>query len=112
MRRLLSPKFRPETRLLPVILGLAAVASAGVPVPADIELIQVATGLSSPVTITNAGDGSDRLFIVERAGRIRILHNGTLLPTPFLDITSVVNSAGGEQGLLGLAFDPGLCRQR
>ena len=63
------------------------------------------TGLSAPVDITNAGDGTNRLFIVEQAGRIRI-HNGTsVLPTPFLDISSIISS-GGERGLLSVAFHP------
>ena len=46
------------------------------------------------------------LFIVERSGRIRVMKNGTLLATPFLDIQSIVKSTSGEQGLLGLAFHP------
>jgi len=92
--------------LLIVLLGLVSAASAGIPVPPELELVLVASGLSTPVVVTNAGDGSNRLFIVEKAGRIRIVENGTLLPTPFLDITTVVNSGGNEQGLLGLAFDP------
>ena len=72
---------------------------------AQVQLETVRTGLSSPVDIVHAGD--DRLFIVERAGRIRILHpDGSLDPVPFLDITDRVLSAGGEQGLLGLAFHP------
>lgn len=63
------------------------------------------TGLSSPVDITNAGDGTNRLFIVQQGGAIRI-HNGTsLLPTPFLNISSIITS-GGERGLLSLAFHP------
>jgi glucose/arabinose dehydrogenase len=65
----------------------------------------ISSGLSSPVDITNAMDGTNRLFIVEQGGRIRI-HNGTtLLPTPFLDISSIITS-GGERGLLSLAFHP------
>ncbi len=56
--------------------------------------------------IQNAGDGSGRLFIVEQAGRIRIFQDGSLLPTPFLDIIAEVGSGGNEQGLLGLAFHP------
>ena len=64
------------------------------------------TGLSSPVYVTHAGDGSGRLFIVEQAGVIRIFRPGVgLLPTPFLNITSRVVS-GGEQGLLSVAFHP------
>lgn len=63
------------------------------------------TGLSSPVDITNAGDGTNRLFIVEQGGRIRIYTGGSLLPTPFLNISSIISS-GGERGLLSLAFHP------
>lgn len=62
-----------------------------------------ASGFIEPVDIVNAGD--DRLFIVERAGKIKILHSDSSVTT-FLDITSVVGSAGGEQGLLGLVFHP------
>ena len=64
------------------------------------------SGLTQPVFIANAGDGSNRLFIVERTGRIWIFADGTLLPSPFLDIHSIVNSSGSEQGLLTLAFHP------
>jgi len=65
----------------------------------------VSSGLASPTFVTNAGDGSNRLFILEQAGTIRVLQPGSSSPTLFLDIhTKVV--AGGEQGLLGLAFHP------
>jgi glucose/arabinose dehydrogenase len=73
--------------------------------PAKISFQEVASGLTNPVFITNAGDGSGRLFVVEQPGSIRILKNGTLLGTPFLDIHSMIKS-GGEQGLLALAFHP------
>ncbi len=74
-----------------------------------ISLDEVATGLTSPVMLTHAGDGSGRLFVVDQAGQIRIIENGTLLPTPFLDLTSKIptlNAAFDERGLLGLAFHP------
>jgi glucose/arabinose dehydrogenase len=64
----------------------------------------VVTGLNNPVHVTNAGDR--RLFVVEQSGRIRIVENGQLLSTPFLDISSRISS-GGEQGLLSVAFPPG-----
>lgn len=64
------------------------------------------TGLSSPVYLTHAGDGSGRMFIVERSGRIRLIDNqGVLQTTPFLDISDDVLS-GGEEGLLSVAFPP------
>ena len=62
---------------------------------------------SSPLDLQNAGDGTDRLFIVERAGVIYVIENNptTTLKKKFLDITDSVSS-GGEMGLLGLAFHP------
>ena len=64
-----------------------------------------ATGLSEPIAITNCGDS--RMFVVERAGRIKIISDSmTVLSVPFLNISGPVQSAGGEQGLLGLAFEP------
>jgi glucose/arabinose dehydrogenase len=74
--------------------------------PARISFHEFVGGLSNPVFITHAGDDSGRVFVVERAGRIRIIKNGVLLGTPFLDISPIVKSTFGEQGLLGLAFHP------
>jgi len=76
--------------------------------PANVELAleRVADGLQLPVFLTHAGDGSGRAFVVEKAGVVRILAAGALLPTPFLDIRDRVGSSGFEQGLLGLAFHP------
>ena len=68
----------------------------------------VVSGLAQPVFVTHAGDGSGRLFVLERAGRIRVINtSGALVPTAFLNITALVGDSGGEQGLLGLAFHPG-----
>ena len=73
---------------------------------AEVRTSLVASGFSSPVGISNARDGSGRLFVVERAGRIWILDsNFNRLPEPFLDIRGRVVS-GGEQGLLSVAFPP------
>jgi glucose/arabinose dehydrogenase len=66
----------------------------------------IAQGLTSPVDIKNAGDSSNRLFIVEQSGTIRIYKNGSLLTKPFLDVSSLVRYREGEQGLLSLAFHP------
>ncbi len=75
------------------------------PDPAGYEWRPVISDLSNPVGMANAGDGSGRLFILEQAGRIRIVKDGILLAEPFLDIASQVDCCG-ERGLLGLAFDP------
>jgi glucose/arabinose dehydrogenase len=69
-----------------------------------VALQQVAEGLAFPLYLT-APPGDPRLFVVEKGGAIRIIRDGVLLTTPFLDIHAQV-STGGEQGLLGLAFDP------
>jgi len=76
-----------------------------------IELELVCDGLTSPVYATGAGDQSDRLFIVDQVGQIRILDAayGTCLAEPFLDLTAkivAVHSSFDERGLLGLAFHP------
>ncbi|WP_084640373.1 PQQ-dependent sugar dehydrogenase [Meiothermus rufus] len=65
----------------------------------------VSSGLTQPLYLTHAGDGSGDLYVVEKAGRIRLIEGGTLRPQAFLDISSKT-SKGGEQGLLGLAFHP------
>ncbi len=66
----------------------------------------IIAGLVDPIGLTNAGDGSDRLFVVQRRGQVRVINpNGTLRSAPFVDISNRV-LAGGEQGLLGLAFHP------
>lgn len=67
-------------------------------------LRQVVAGLSNPLFLT-APAADSRLFIVEQPGRIRIVKQGVLLGTPFLDLSSKI-AAGGERGLLSLAFDP------
>jgi glucose/arabinose dehydrogenase len=66
---------------------------------------RVARNLSQPVFITHSGDSNGRLFIVEKGGRIRVIRQGTLRGTPFLNLSGKV-STGSEQGLLGLAFHP------
>lgn len=64
----------------------------------------VISGLDRPVDLQHAGD--ERLFVIEKAGHIRVLQGGNLVDFPFLDITDRVGSRGNEQGLLGLAFHP------
>ena len=71
--------------------------------PPPILLQPVASGLSRPLYVTNTGD--TRLFIVQQNGQVLISQDGSVLPTPFLDIVSLVNCCG-ERGLIGFAFHP------
>ena len=71
-----------------------------------IVLTPITLSVTNPVYVTHAGDGSGRIFIVERQGSVRIYKNGAVLPTPFLNINSRVQSGYEEQGLLSIAFPP------
>ena len=102
-------QFPPVAVSLLVLLLLAGCSGgSGVASPSfpAITLTRIASGFVQPVHITHAGDGSGRLFVVERGGVIRIVRDGAVLPTPFFDISGQVQSAGGEQGLLSVAFPP------
>jgi glucose/arabinose dehydrogenase len=71
----------------------------------EIQLHPVVSSLTSPLLVTSAGDGSDRLFIVEQAGLIKVLEPGATTPAVFLDLSAKVMT-GDQQGLLALAFHP------
>jgi glucose/arabinose dehydrogenase len=88
-------------------LTTACVAGAS---PQQVERAQftpraVASGFSQPVFVTGAKGEAGRLYVVEQGGRILVLQGGKRRAAPLLDIRSLV-TAGGEQGLLGLAFHP------
>ncbi len=91
---------------LPAAHRALAQSPQGSPPWPTIALQEVATGFAKPVYLTHAGDGSGRLFVVEKAGKIFIIDNGVKQTAPFLDIVSKVNSVCNECGLLGLAFPP------
>jgi glucose/arabinose dehydrogenase len=96
---------RPSARAEAASLEEGTVRSAGAPLTATtMRLEQIGDRFESPVYVT-APPGDSRLFVVEQAGRIRILRNGRVVGQPFLDISSRVRS-GGEQGLLSMAFHP------
>jgi glucose/arabinose dehydrogenase len=91
-----SPTAAPSATLAPV---------------ADVEdaqpaLTMLVDGLEKPTYLTHAGDGSGLIYVLEQPGRIRVIRDGALVETPFLDIEDRVGSGGNEQGLLGLAFAP------
>jgi glucose/arabinose dehydrogenase len=99
------------TVLLLLAIGVPLLARAApfspAPIAADWSLthVEITRGLSSPIDITHAADGSGRLFITLQGGQIYILEGTRLRDTPFLDISRLVSSRG-ERGLLGLAFHP------
>ncbi len=78
------------------------------PDPSGVRLALVAEGFDRPLLLTNAGDDSGRLFVVEQTGRIWMVQNGERLPAPFFDLSGAVSRISGysERGLLGLAFHP------
>jgi glucose/arabinose dehydrogenase len=95
-----------STRLtIALVACLGALASPAEAV--QLKSVRIVQGLSSTVFVTAPPGDAQRLFIVEYvSGKIKIRKNGAVLPTPFIDLGPVVTDAGGEQGLLGLAFHP------
>jgi glucose/arabinose dehydrogenase len=94
-------------RLVLSIVLSVCVANAlfGAP-PTVLSTVKLASGLNAPVYATVAPADESRIFIVEQGGTIRILKNGVVQSTPFLDISTTKVLTGTERGLLGLAFHP------
>ena len=90
-----SPSPSPTTSATPM----------GTVAPASIALKLVASGLSAPLYIADAGDAPGRLYVVEQAGRVMVVEGGGVRSTPFLDISDRV-LVGSERGLLSMAFAP------
>ena len=86
--------------------------SSGPPETSPWRLELVVGGVDGGTTDLQAPPGDDRLFLVTKDGRIRIIRDGALLADPFLDITEGVFDEGSEQGMLGLAFHPGFDSNR
>ncbi|MEJ2085980.1 MAG: PQQ-dependent sugar dehydrogenase, partial [Acidobacteriota bacterium] len=86
--------------MLLFVLDVGSVSAAD-----SVELERVDGNYALPLLVTHAGDGSNRLFVVEQRGRIFVVDRGRRVDAPFLDVSGRVGS-GNEQGLLGLAFHP------
>src|SRR5882724_2793671 len=80
---------------------IAVLLSSGATLPPGFTESVVASGISMPTAMEFAPDG--RLFVCQQSGQLRVIKNGALLSTPFLQVTTDFN---GERGLLGVAFDP------
>jgi glucose/arabinose dehydrogenase len=88
--------------LLPLLL-IEKPAQGAATLPNGFIQSLVTARLSNPTAMAFAPDG--RLFVAEQGGKLRVIKNGRLLPSPFVDLTSITDSTG-ERGLLGIAFDP------
>ena len=95
----------PAASVTPSPAASAGTSGSFDPSGVTVDVAVAVNGFDSPLDVANAGDGSGRLFVVEQAGRIRLVKRGALVERPFLDITARIAS-GGERGLLGLAFHP------
>jgi glucose/arabinose dehydrogenase len=91
-----EPQAEEETSTADTLTPLEAIS---------LSLAPIATDLDQPLYVTGAGDGSGRLFVVEKTGRIWVFRDGRRVERPLLDIAARVSN-GSEQGLLGLAFPP------
>ena len=84
-----------------VLLTVVDASARAATLPAGFREVLVASGIANPTAMQFAPDG--RLFVAEQGGRLRVIKDGALLPTPFVTLTV---SSAGERGLLGIAFDP------
>ncbi|HEX8385978.1 MAG TPA: hypothetical protein VF576_07325, partial [Rubricoccaceae bacterium] len=98
----------PTRYALLATLALALVRPAAAQAPSQLETAFPSLSFTSPIEFTHANDGSGRVYVAEKAGRVRSFDNlrTTATATLALDITGVVRDDGGEQGLLGMAFHP------
>jgi glucose/arabinose dehydrogenase len=97
-------------RISVLIFSISALAfpSQGNP-PLKLRMVKIASGFTSPVGMASPADGTNRLFIIEQGGKIKIIKKGKVLPVPFLNVSSKLdglNIAYSEKGLLGMAFHP------
>ena len=97
----------------PVPSPTAASCASGTPVPGTPAILArlVVSGLRSPLDLQSVREDRERLYVVEQGGRIRVVRNGQLQATAFLDVSDRI-STGGERGLLGLAFHPRFAQNR
>ena len=96
-----------KTTFLTILVVLAGLLSSEISAQMPtVKLDPYLSGLTSPVYLTNAKDGTNRIFVVERGGVIKVVQSGSVTPAVFLDISTKVGSTAGERGLLGLAFHP------
>src|ERR1700722_10792508 len=90
-------RVRMKTTLAALFLTVAFVAHS------QIRLTPFVTGLSQPVQMTQDPGQPGVQYVVQKTGQIRVIQNGTVLPTDFIDLSALVSTTS-EEGLVGLAF--------
>ena len=100
-----TPAPQPTAMRTPVTTPVASGTPSGTPGLQPLRLVPVASGFDLPLFVTFAPGDPSRLFVVEQGGLIRVVRDGALLATPFVDLANRI-SCCGERGLLGLAFHP------
>ncbi|MBL7928908.1 MAG: PQQ-dependent sugar dehydrogenase [Bacteroidia bacterium] len=91
-----------------VLLSVSAIRTQANP-PLKLKMVKIASGFTSPVGMASPQDGTNRIFIIEQGGKIKIIKKGKVLPDPFLNVSlklDGLNIAYSEKGLLGMAFHP------
>ena len=88
-----------------VIVWTAVVLGPSVAAQSNLAGRVYVSGLSAPVAFIQDSTNNSRQFVVEQAGRIRVVENGSIAATDFLNLTGSISS-GGERGLLGMALSP------
>ncbi len=95
-----------KLKILSLAVFLIGSLAIGVFGQTTVVLQPFLSGLSSPLLLTNAKDGSNRRFVVEQRGIIKVVQSGSTTPTNFINLSSKVSQSGSERGLLGLTFHP------
>ncbi len=113
---ILYPRIMRRLRTAALVLFTAALRNASDANAQSCPAISLVTAanqtISSPIYLTHAGDGTNRLFVVEQPGAIKVIQPGSIAPTVFLRIPASKIVSGGERGLLGLAFHPNFASNR
>jgi len=86
-------------------LGAALLVASACAQAPQVRFTPYVSGLRQVTTLTHAGDGSGRMYATLQGGQVRVIQGGQVRAQPFLDVSNLTR-AGGERGLLGLAFDP------